>query len=107
MSAAFRAVVFTATFCLVYAAVYAPRIPTLLYYPRLNAFHFSQPDVQEGVTPVMMWYGWVFTALVAALVIALVIPRAWMKRGWLTISWIAPMVLMVYVVYHEWHWFTR
>jgi hypothetical protein len=107
MSAAFRGVVFTGVFCIVYAAVYAPRIPTLLYYPKLGEFHFRTPDASQGLTPVMMWYGWVATAIVGALIVALLIPHGWMKPAWLTLSWVAPMLLLAYVVFHEWHWFTR
>ena len=105
MNAAFRCVVFTGAFCIVYAAVYAPRIPTLLYYPRRGEFHFAPLEAGEGMTPVMMWYGWVGTAILGALVIALLLPQSWARRAWLTFSWIAPILVLTFVVYHESRWF--
>jgi hypothetical protein len=106
MSAAFRCVVFTGVFCIVYAAVYAPSIPTLLYYPKRGEFRFTLPAAVDGATPAMMWYGWVATAIIGALSIALLLPRRWAGTAWLTFSWIAPILLLIFVICHEWRrWF--
>lgn len=107
MSRAFRGVVFTGVFALIYLAVYAPKLPVMLHYPQLGKLSFGGPLSGAGTGPAMYWFGWVAISLLGAVLVAGLLPARWLKPGWLPLSWLAPAVLMIYVVVHEWHWFTR
>lgn len=103
-----RGVAFTGLFCLVYAAVYAPKIPTLVFYPQAGVMRFGAPPPGGELGIAMFWFGWVVTALVGAAALAWLMPARWVRHsGWLMLSWLAPFLLSFYVIVHEWHWFTR
>lgn len=94
-------------FCAAYATVYALQIPTGLYYPKLNEFHFVALTPRPGAFPVMLWFGWVLAGIAGGTVLSLLAPaKSLAKIGW-TASWMAPALLLAYVVYHEYHWFLR
>ena len=96
--------VFTTVFCISYAVLYGFKLRTGLYYPRLEVWSWGPLGPGLGRSPVMNWYGWVGTAIVIGMVAALIIPGRWASRFW-TPSWLAPVALCLFVVFHELHWF--
>jgi CubicO group peptidase (beta-lactamase class C family) len=102
-----RGVAFTVAFCVIYVTAYALRLPVAVYYPVAGEVHFGSLATGAAVGPAMFWFGWVAISLAGAALVALVNPARWAVKGWLTVSWLAPIALMVYVVVHEWRWFTK
>lgn len=94
--------IFPAVFSTVYTAVYAFGVPIVIYYPRAGRFFLDPQPPMAG--PGMLYYGWVLTALLAAFLVALLVPPRWAERLPKSLCWLFPVAAMAYVLYHERVW---
>jgi hypothetical protein len=99
-----RFLVFTVGFCVTYLVLYALKQPTIIYFPNLGEWHFTTPPPRPGIFPSMLWYGWVFAGVAGGLVLALLVPAKIALRA-AALAWIAPLVLFLFTLWHEFHYF--
>ena len=94
-------------FSLLFGALYylcAVRVDWALfyYYSETNKFYLSaHPD--DG--PAILWYGWMATAALVSIPIALAIPKRLEDRLWNGLLWLAPIATVAAVFIHESRWF--
>jgi hypothetical protein len=96
------------TFALVgaigYVLAYAFNWPVFAYYPLIKEFHFAH-TLPASAGPAMLYYGWITTAAIAALILALVVPRSIAAKLWPGLGWLVPLVLILYTFVYTRHWF--
>ena len=102
--AAGRALIFSATFGVVYGLCFYYNWPLFAYYPQVNEAHFSGQLV-ETLGPPILWYGWLATAGLVAVAAAYLVPRAVSDRLWHGWAWIIPAVVVVVILIYERRWF--
>ncbi len=86
MMASEKIPVFAITFTVAYAAIYAicteVNLPLLTYHPVTGEIGLLYQPPGRG--PAMYWYGWMLTALIGGVTLALiatVIPEPWLQRA--------------------------
>ena len=79
--------------------------PAFAYYPLLNHFDLDRALPAKTSGPSMLYYGWIVTAAVAALVLAFLVPRAIGAKLPASLGWIVPLVLILYTFVYTRHWF--
>jgi hypothetical protein len=79
--------------------------PAFAYYPLLNHFSLDRALPAKTSGPSMLYYGWIVTAAAAALVLALLVPRAIGRKLPVALGWIVPLVLIVYTFIYDRNWF--
>jgi hypothetical protein len=86
MIASNRIPVFTLTFGVAYAAIYAIcteiNLPLLTYHPVIGEIDFLWQPPRRG--PAMYWYGWMLTSAIGAIVlgwVGAVVPEQWLQRA--------------------------
>jgi hypothetical protein len=95
-----RAMMFSVTFCIVYTFAYYFDLSPVKYYPLANEIVL---EMHAG--PVILWYGWVFTAALAGLIVAAIVPRRWAARVSPDILWVVGIMAVVAVFMYEKRWF--
>ena len=98
MRARFSPVSFAVVYCCVYAAAYWFNYPLFLYYPLHGDFTWG-PVVMKNAGPAMVWYGLMADALIAATVLALVIPDRVFDRLFRNYLWVFPSAAMLICAY--------
>jgi phosphoglycerol transferase MdoB-like AlkP superfamily enzyme len=95
--------VFSIVFGLVYTLAFYFSLALFKYYPLNGQFHIDDQGKSAG--PPISWYGWLATALIVSLPIALIVPRKWADR--LSPLWagLTPAILIVAVLIYEKRWF--
>jgi len=96
-----------AIFGIAFAIAYAPTMDFnwtfATYHPIQGIWQLLRNPPLGGGSPAMYWYGFVITsALVAAAVtgIAALLPDSWLNRiPWRTLSWLIPILSIVYIGY--------
>jgi hypothetical protein len=96
--------VFTLAFGLTYAAAVAFHYPLFIYYPQAD--RFSVTDLRDpSLGPEMFYYGWIATAAIVGLVLALVVPKRVADRLPPKLLWLVPFVMFAGGFYREREWF--
>jgi hypothetical protein len=103
MIATNKIAIFSIVFVVAYAAIYAVctevNLPLLTYHPVTGEIGpLYQPP---GRGPAMYWYGWMLTALIGAIALALiatVIPEQWLQRGIIFGAALAVLYLVLYTL---------
>ena len=101
MTASRKPVVFAMAFGIAYCVIYVicteVNLPLLTYHPATgDVVLFYQPP---GRGPAMYWYGWLLTALIGAVALALiatVLPEPWVQR---VITFAAAFALLYLIAY--------
>jgi glucan phosphoethanolaminetransferase (alkaline phosphatase superfamily) len=98
-----RAAVFSIVFGIAYTVAFYFSWALFKYYPLVRQFHIEDQGKPAG--PPISWYGWLATALVISLPIALIIPRRLSDR--IPAAWVAiiPALLILIVLVYEKRWF--
>ena len=98
--------VFSAVFAPLYALAMYFNIAMFVYYPAVNQLHWhDRPDLPQ---PAMYWYGWIAYAALGAAIVACILaflPRRWIARVAPRLSWAAPLLSMLFILYVIRDWF--
>ncbi len=97
-----RLTIFSIMFSGLYLLAFYYDLALFRYYPEVGEFHWLRND---GLGPVILWYGWIATATLASAAIALAVPRNMAERlrpGW---AWIIPTAVVVGMLIYERRWF--
>ena len=99
-----RAPVFVIVFAAVYTVVYLIAVQKnyalFTYHPALEQFGLLVEKPRAG--PAMYWYGWIATAGLTAVAVALAacsVPGSLVKRLWPGWAWSIPIAVMVTFAY--------
>lgn len=102
----FSARVFTLVFGVAYAVAVFGDYPLFWYYPL--ATRFSLDDlVDPSLGPSMLWYGWIATAAIPAVIAALIVPRRIAQRIPTAVFWVLPFMVFAAGFYREQEWFSN
>jgi hypothetical protein len=100
MNSRFSPITFAIVFSCAYALAFWFNQPLFLYYPLYGDFNWG-PAVMKNAGPGMAWYGLMSDALIAATVLALIVPdRIFdrLLRGYLGVFPLVAMLVCVYLV---------
>ena len=99
-----RLVVFSIVSAIVYVLAYNFGWQAFRYYPLLNQISIEAlPAKSSG--PTMMYYGWMGTALIAGLVVALIVPTKIGAKLPAAVAWVVPLLLVAFTLVYDKHWF--
>jgi hypothetical protein len=102
--------IFSVAFLLSYAVTVYFNLAMFTYRPAMHEFFWFVPPAVKGIPGIpMFWYGWITTALLAALVITAIsafVPAPKNKGPWPALAWIAPVFAFIVVVWVLRIWFT-
>jgi hypothetical protein len=85
-----------------YASVWQVDWALFYYYPETNKFYLTaHPD--DGAA--ILWYGWLATAALVSVPLALLVPRRIADRVSNELLWLIPVGAIVAIFYHESRWF--
>jgi hypothetical protein len=115
MIAYYRCVVFSLVSTVVYVIAFytaKPQLQAFRYYPLLNRISLDALPAKES-GPAMLYYGWMTTALIAGLVVTLIVevilrligPSNITVKPPAALSWVVPLLLVVFTLVYEKHWF--
>jgi hypothetical protein len=101
---------FSVAFLLSYAVVVYFNLAMFTYRPAVHTFYWFVPPAVKGIPGIpMFWYGWITTALLAAVVITAIsafVPEPKNRRALSALVWLAPLIAFVVVVWVLRIWFT-
>lgn len=103
MNAVSRCGMFTFVYAIAYTLCYVFDLSLFQYYPLVGEIHRTPQPPSAGVP--MMWYGWIASALLIALIVVLVVPPRWSERLPSGGAWSATAGALLYVLIYERHWF--
>jgi hypothetical protein len=89
--------VFSAAFALIYCVAEQFNIALVTYHPRLREWGWLTEAPRNG--PSMYWFGWVGTAALGALAVAILSLPLTRNRAPQWIGWAVPLAIMVAFVY--------
>lgn len=95
--------VFSIVYGMFYTAFFMAAWSPIRYYPLDNQWTPAILGPEAG--PAMLWYGWLGSALVASVVLAMAIPRRLSDRIPANLTWILPSIVLVAIFIHERRWF--
>ena len=99
-----RLAIFSLVSATVYVLAYNFGWQAFRYYPLLNRFSIEAlPPKPSG--PTMMYYGWMATAAIAGLFVALIVPNKYAAKVPSATGWIVPLLLIAFTLVYEKHWF--
>ena len=99
-----RLAVFSLVSTIIYVLAYNFGWQLFRYYPLLNRVSLDAlPAKASG--PVMMYYGWMGTAALAGLAVALIVPNRFAAKVPSAVGWIVPLLLVAFTLVYEKHWF--
>jgi hypothetical protein len=113
MIATYRYVVFSLVSAVVYVLAYNFGWQLFRYYPALNKISIDALPAKES-GPAMMYYGWMATAALAGLAVALIVelilrfavgPEKITVKPPAALSWVVPLLLVAFTLVYEKHWF--
>jgi hypothetical protein len=109
MNKVFAIKAFTIAGATVYILTFAHSVIYWRWYPYLGQATFQDLPMSAG--PAMGWYNWIMLGLVAGAIagaVGLFMPKGLGERIKLShLTWVVPILLMVYTLVVEWHWFVR
>jgi hypothetical protein len=102
--------IFSIAFPLLYLPVMYFNLPVFTYVPKMREFHFLlfPPPAAQG--PGMFYYGWLLTAGIGAVLIAVAVsylPEKSAARIPSTLTWLAPLVVLAFLLDILSPWFTH
>ena len=97
MNAHARYAVFSLVSTVVYVLAYNFGWQAFRYYPLLNRVSLDPLPAKES-GPAMMYYGWMATAAIAGLVVALIVPPKYAAKLPSAVAWVVPLLLVALVV---------
>jgi hypothetical protein len=100
-----HATAFSLSASITYTLAYYFNWPLFRYYPAVNQISWHAQSPTAGAS--ILWYGWLATAVLAGVVIAVVLPTHWVKRVWDDIQWSIPLGLVIAVLIYEMRWFVH
>jgi len=86
-----------------YVLAYNFNWPVFGYYPLIGEFHLHAQPKSSG--PAMLYYGWITTAAIAAVVLAVIVPSRIGAKLPASLGWIVPLVLILFTFVYDRHWF--
>jgi hypothetical protein len=95
--------IFSILFGIVYTLAFFFNTAVFKYYPLVRQFHIV--DQAKAAGPPISWYGWLATALLVSLPVALIVPRRWADRLSPTWAGLIPAALIFLVLIYEKRWF--
>ncbi len=106
MNVPFALKVFAGVVSIVYIVSFLQGYTLIRWYPLLG--EASLEDLPNTAGPAMGWFSWILQSFVIGAIVAaaaLFVPKNLTARIGPTISWLVPLLVSVYTVYAEWHWF--
>jgi hypothetical protein len=100
----FSARVFTVSFGVAYSIAVYGNYPLFRYYPLTSRISF-QDLTDPALGPSMSWFGWIATALIAAVLAAASVPKRIGDRIPAAVLWIATALMLAAAWYCEREWF--
>jgi hypothetical protein len=96
-----------AIFAVAFAIIYAPTMDlnwtAATYHPIQGIWQLGKAPPLGGGSPAMYWYGFMVTAALGALavtVLAALVPDKLMERlPWRSLTWLVPIVVVLYIAY--------
>ena len=98
-----RLMVFSAAASAAYTLAYYFDWSLFQYYVAEGRFHFVPLPASAG--PPILWYGWLATAVLAGLAIAIAVPRRLLARLPADLVWLVPFVAVLAALMYEMRWF--
>jgi hypothetical protein len=98
-----RLIAFSLTGVIAYTLAYYFDWPLFRYYLAEGRLHFTAQAESAG--PPILLYGWVATAALVALAIALVLPRSLSARIPADLLWLIPLAAILAAFLYELRWF--
>jgi hypothetical protein len=95
--------IFSLIFGAIYLACFYYGWSPFMYYPLVTEFHLAAQPASAG--PPILWYGWLSTAAVISVAIALLVPVRVTERLWDGWYWIAPAATLAVILVYERRWF--
>jgi hypothetical protein len=89
------ALVFSLSATVIYVLCDLMGLPVFTYHPATGRFEWGYALPRRGEGPVMYWYGWVLTTLIAASILGLLatlLPLAVTRKIPLLLLWVLPLV---------------
>jgi hypothetical protein len=97
-----RLMVFSLVACIAYTLAYYFEWSLFRYYFAENSIGFWE---QGTSGPPILWYGWLATAVLAGVVVAVALPPRWITRLLPDLLWVVPVVLIFAALMYERRWF--
>jgi len=101
-------------FSIVFPLIYLPTMyynwPVFTYVPRLREFHFLLYPPPQSEGPGMYYYGWLLTAGIGSVLIALALaalPEKTARRIPASLAWIVPLAVLAVLLDILSPWFTH
>jgi hypothetical protein len=96
-----------AIFAIVFAIIYVPAVDLgwaiVTYHPIQGVWQWGQAPPLGGGSPAMYWYGFVITAAIGAAIVtglaALIPDKAMSRLPLRSLSWVVPILGMIYIGY--------
>jgi hypothetical protein len=98
-----RLMMFSLAGCIAYTLAYYFDWSLFQYYVAEGRFHIS--PLPETAGPPILWYGWLATAILAGLVVAVATPRSWLTRLLPDLVWLIPAAALFAALMYEMRWF--
>jgi hypothetical protein len=95
--------IFSISFGIVYTLAFYFSVAAFKYYPLVGQFHIDDEPKTAG--PPISWYGWIVTALLVSVPLAVIVPRRWADRLSPTWAGLIPAALIFLVLLYEVRWF--
>ena len=100
--------IFSIVYGVAYVALFfyseATKVALFRYYPVLGTFSREALPVETAGPPIL-WYSWLFGALVISLVMALLVPRRLAERVPPSWVWVVGAALTLAILVYERRWF--
>ena len=94
--------VFAAAFGVFYGLCDVWRWPLFSYYPATGRLVWGYAVETADDGPAMYWYGWIVSAMLAALgtaMVAMSLPLSWRRLISLHIAWLVPLLMVPVMAY--------
>ena len=94
--------VFSLVFPVVYVVNYYNEIAIVRFYPLVGELHLNVQPTTFG--PAMVYYAWIVTSALFALVVGVLVPTRWTAHLWVGWTWIVPLVATLFTFLYETRW---
>jgi hypothetical protein len=98
-----RLMMFSAAASAVYTLAYYFDWSLFQYYVAEGRFHIMPLPASAG--PPILWYGWLATAVLAGIAVAIALPRRWLARLPSDLVWLIPFAAVLAALLYEMRWF--
>jgi hypothetical protein len=98
-----RFAVFSLVSSVIYVLAYDFNWPMFRYYPLVRQWTLDPLPKVAG--PAMLYYGWLATAALVGLAVAIIVPNRFAARLPPNAAWVIPLALIAFTLVYEKHWF--